>query len=243
MVTIACSSWGEFKGRLLRYAALSREVRDAHIFRGHRDSNWKLESTQDRQFAALSASDRAIKPKRLLSEFANELYGPESKEVFEDSEVLELLGRHHGLPTTVLDWSRSPYVASYFAFEGAEVPASREVAIWSFDRRTLSKSSVAADVVIDDMSLIGDDVFVEKFDLPKADEDLIREYRDVGVTVDALAYTPEFDHLFERYLSAGHQATKRDVFRRLQILRKSGLLPRLFRSTMSRVETGLANAG
>ena len=118
MVTIGCSNWDEFKGHLLKYVALTRDMRDAHIFRGHRDSNWKLESTLDRQFSKLSVLERSTKLKHLLGELANELYGLETKEIVQDSEVLELLGRHHGLPTTVLDWSRSPYVAAYFAFEG-----------------------------------------------------------------------------------------------------------------------------
>lgn len=158
MVTIACADWSEFRTRLLRYSTLSRGVRDGFIFRGHRDGDWRLESTLDRQFAALPAPERQVKLQRLLIEFARELYGLEATHVVEDSERLELLGRHHGLPTTVLDWSRSPYVAAYFAFEGSHPPPSGLVAIWSFDRRQLSKSAVAGDVLIDDMTLVGENV-------------------------------------------------------------------------------------
>lgn len=73
--------------------------------------------------------------------------------------------------------------------------------------------------------------FAEEIDLPKADEDLIRAYREIGRSVDDLAYTPEFDRLVDLYARAGHPADKYQVFRRLLILRKSGLLPRLFRPT------------
>jgi hypothetical protein len=73
------------------------------------------------------------------------------------------------------------------------------------------------------------DPFREKIDLSKADEDLIRAYRMVSRSVDDLAYTPDFDHLYELYTEAGHQVDRHEVFRRLLILRKSGLLPRLFR--------------
>ena len=158
MHTIACADWADFTSRLSRYARLPRAARENFIFRGHRDSDWKLQSTFDRGFGSLTAFAQAAKLKRLLHEFAKELYGLEAVEVVEDSERLELLGRHHGLPTTVLDWSRSPYVAAYFAFEGDFEPASGRVAIWSFDRRQLSRSTVAADVLIDDMSLVGDNV-------------------------------------------------------------------------------------
>lgn len=158
MLTIACGDWADFKSRLSRYARLSRVVRDNFIFRGHRDSAWKLQSTFDRGFGHLRVFEQAAKLKRLLHEFARELYGLEATDVVEDSERLELLGRHHGLPTTVLDWSRSPYVAAYFAFEAEAAPPSGLVAVWSFDRRQLSRSSVAGDVLIDDMSLVGDNV-------------------------------------------------------------------------------------
>ncbi len=75
------------------------------------------------------------------------------------------------------------------------------------------------------------DPFAEEIDLPKADEDLIRAYREVGRSVDDLAYTPEFETLVELYNRAGYAAEKYQVFRRLLILRKSGLLPRMFRPT------------
>lgn len=158
MLTIACADWADFKARLSRYAELPRSVRGNFIFRGHGDSDWKLQSTFDRGFGHLQLLEQATKLKRLLHEFARELYGLEAVEVVDDSERLELLGRHHGLPTTVLDWSRSPYVGAYFAFEGESAPSSALVAVWSFDRRQLSRSNVAGDVLIDDMSLLGDNV-------------------------------------------------------------------------------------
>lgn len=158
MYTIECSTWGAFKEHLLRYAALSRAVRDKFIFRGHRDSSWRLESTLDRRFARLNVLERTVKLKRLLEVFADELSGIDGRSVIEESERLELIGRHHGLPTTVLDWSKSPYVAAYFAFESEQAPSSGLVTIWCFDQRELSASAVAGDVIIDDMSLLHDNI-------------------------------------------------------------------------------------
>lgn len=143
---------------MLRYVTLTRGVRDKYIFRGQRDSAWRLQSTLDRQFALLDISERAAKLKRLLNEFAGELSGIDVPEIIEDSERLELIGRHHGLPTTVLDWTRSPYVAAYFAFEGEQPPSSGLICIWCFDQRQLTASPFAGDVLIDDMSLIRENI-------------------------------------------------------------------------------------
>jgi hypothetical protein len=155
---IACVDWVAFKGHLLRYTRLGRDVRNQFIFRGQRDSDWPLSPTLDRNYPLMSPSEREEKLRALLREFTRELYGLEAEPTLRESERTELLGRHHGLPTTVLDWSRSPYVAAYFAFESEQTSASGRVAIWSFDRRQLSRSRVAGDVLIDDMSLVGDNV-------------------------------------------------------------------------------------
>jgi hypothetical protein len=71
--------------------------------------------------------------------------------------------------------------------------------------------------------------FKEEIELSKADEDLIRAYRTINRSVDDLAYTPDFEKVYQLYTGDGHSAEKHEVFRRLLILRKSGLLPRLFR--------------
>jgi hypothetical protein len=77
------------------------------------------------------------------------------------------------------------------------------------------------------------DPFSSEFSLSASDHDLVEAYREVGRTVDDLAYTSDFDRLYGLYSKKGHDAPKHEVFRRLLILRKAGLLPRLFRPAQS----------
>jgi hypothetical protein len=49
--------------------------------------------------------------------------------------------QHHGSPTRLLDWSRSPYISAFIAFEDT-YKEEGDVAIWAIDSQWLQRCSV-----------------------------------------------------------------------------------------------------
>src|SRR5713101_3829543 len=116
-LTIKCEKWEEFFSavRLMRIDGSGR------IFRGHESAEWKLSSTWERELTRSKHPDLGLKEARhlckyyldLFKDFAIGLPGIPAKDLCE--EDWWALARHYGLLTPLLDWTRSPYVAAYFA--------------------------------------------------------------------------------------------------------------------------------
>ena len=75
------------------------------------------------------------------------------------------------------------------------------------------------------------EAFQDNRDSTGWDLSLVQAYMKIGVPVDMLAYTKQFDELYEQVIQGETTCpTKAAVFRRLLKLRKSGRLPRLRQS-------------
>jgi len=116
--TITYANWVEFKRDLfLELYPDGRFRRGQYLFRGVGDADWPLATAFDRQFGHVPLEVRMHLWDDLIAEWRQGCTDAGvPPEVTQDDQALWALGQHHGLPTRMLDWSMSPYVAAFFAF-------------------------------------------------------------------------------------------------------------------------------
>lgn len=147
-------NWEDFETRIEslnieRLVARSEHLgsHSHYLFRGQADSSWNLKTTLDRaddtnwSFSKYFRLISIARPQ--IETFTNNRWDidnwPDLREwatkydnlhstQFPGYEYLVYL-RHHGFPSPFLDWSRSPYVAAFFAFI---TPHSDRVAIYIY---------------------------------------------------------------------------------------------------------------
>ena len=151
--TIPCKSWREFKSTvILELFGNASFQRGVYIFRGHAFSEWKLEPSFDRCFEALGKVERSRAHDQLLALFRKECEGMDVPEDTLSNDLKALaLGQHYGLPTRLLDWTESPYVASFFAFSDAISIGMKkgDVAVWALDTKVTIWSGESGVEIID----------------------------------------------------------------------------------------------
>jgi hypothetical protein len=102
-----------------------------YLFRGVSNHDYQLVSSFDRLFP--SVVERGRLSTEMLEAFRQECLIHMPAEILERDDTVLALGQHHGLPTRLLDWSESPYVAAFFALDGAlphRMDPQRYAAIW-----------------------------------------------------------------------------------------------------------------
>jgi len=113
--TITLSTWEEFHNAIGPY-----EKSGGYIWRGQRQA-WPLKSSFDR-FWDIYGRNRNAVLKRHLDCFRDRMKHCHPQiPLPQDKRIVWSLGQHYGLKSPVLDWTRSPYIAAYFAFEETPV--------------------------------------------------------------------------------------------------------------------------
>jgi hypothetical protein len=191
MDEIRVSSWNELNDQL--YEGSWREAlgrfRSTYAFRGMADRSYELHSSLVRLGGNADQLEGHLL--RNFRKFAHRNAVPG------DSVWNWLaLAQHHGLPTRMLDWTFSPYVALHFATEDVRL-ADVDGVIWCLDyvkinqylpeRLTSMLRQEAADVFTAEMlgqaasslrefDLLAKDPFVVFFDPPSLDERIVNQF-------------------------------------------------------------------
>jgi hypothetical protein len=139
--TFQLERWNEFHSLTDQIAALRSQASfPTYIWRGQRDAGWSLSTTLDRLFERLGNLQSAshtleASAKSLLHSFQLATRGRRggSPPILEEQEWWAL-GQHFGLATPLLDWTRSPYAAAYFAFfERGSANNAADRAVYALD--------------------------------------------------------------------------------------------------------------
>lgn len=152
MLEYQCETWKSFESKLGGYFKKRPLDRDGYAFRGHANAEWPLSTTLDRYMAQNGIKDREVARERLLETFHDQALGLAAMPKLEEV-ALPLIARHHGLPSTIMDWTLSPYVAAFFAFCDKvhdSVPKPEKVAIWCLSLQEANTPFGDNVVVVDD---------------------------------------------------------------------------------------------
>ncbi len=109
-------NWGEFK-EWVNTTIFKPNNGDEWIFRGQKSSKKKMRTSfhragrNDLYCYVVKDVPRLAHYINAVSPYIYDIKGPN------DLGALLSLGQHHGFPTPFLDWTESPYVAAFFAFE------------------------------------------------------------------------------------------------------------------------------
>lgn len=102
-IEITVSGWDELKNMF------SEMCLNGWYFRGQANKDWALSTTLER-------TNMVLKEQMLIRDFKRNAYQYLNEHTIPNSTIEWIaLMQHHGAPTRLLDWTRSPYVASFFA--------------------------------------------------------------------------------------------------------------------------------
>ena len=127
---VRITSWKAFLCKVSEMDSLS----DEFVYRGQKDCSWGLKPSLARIWDCFSnAKENEIGSinvfmRRSTTLLCPNIYG----ELTRHNNILQWWAqmRHHGAPTRILDWARSPFVAAYFACESG----CKSGAVWCLNR-------------------------------------------------------------------------------------------------------------
>ena len=147
------ATWEDFEAKVAEIECAHAERRKSEpnishlLFRGQASHGWPLNSTLERRGAQIQSLGDYYRlvavAKNQIETFTGKTWPDIDVEatykLFNSYDALRLSAlpayellvylRHHGFPSPLLDWTRSPYIAAYFAFQS---PQCERIAIWAY---------------------------------------------------------------------------------------------------------------
>lgn len=123
---------------------LINELPNNYLFRGQPDASWHLQSSLER----VVGSDWSAEKARQFEDFSIKQFSSKfhlyDRENIQPSSKLAWLSimQHYGVPTRLLDFTESPYVALYFALETAVPSLQRDMALFALDYSAIQDRSL-----------------------------------------------------------------------------------------------------
>lgn len=144
------NSWEQLQTEIENLVESLGKKSDDLLFRGQADSTWELDTTMERKLKTPISLSRyyrfAYTAKPRLETFVEASWDiptpPEYDNWLKEKDTLSfnpLPGydylaylRHHGFPSPFLDWTASPHIAEFFAFNGCSPSEKGSVSVYCY---------------------------------------------------------------------------------------------------------------
>lgn len=136
----------------------------------------------------------------------------------EDHLPLFALAQHYGVPTRLLDWTESSYIAAYFAAEGVHKSGADEFCVWALNRKLLLEMESLSNIEIDILTApwsAAPNLRAQRGHFTVHRPLLAKERPVAAPTVESLLrdYAANFEHWFEGKLPSTQPLLRKLVIR------------------------------